>query len=662
MSVAQYLSPDHPPFDLVVFDEASQIPVWDAIGVLARGKQAVIVGDPKQLPPTTFFQRSEGEVGVGDEELEDLESILDECIAARIPTLDLNWHYRSRHESLIAFSNYHYYGNRLLTFPSPDTEGRGVSWRHVPDGVYDRGKSRTNRREAEEIVAEIVGRLRNPALSQRSIGVVTFNQVQRDLIEDLLEAERRTDEALELFFSRERNEPLFVKNLENVQGDERDVILFSITYGPDALGRQAMNFGPMNRGGGERRLNVAVTRAKQEVIVFSTLRADDIDLAKSRARGVKDLKNFLEYAERGIQALAEARIVDAVADFDSPFEEEVYRALADKGWILHKQVGCSGYRIDLAVVDPEAPGRYLLGIECDGANYHRAKTARDRDKLREAVLRDLGWELHRVWSTDWWRDPAREIEKLLVTIDRIIEEARVSTAEDEPGSFEVPHAKVQPSSGSAPAVAHNPGAAASPPPAEMLSRSVAAPMLPPYEALPITLKGSQEAFRDSGSFMEILNVIGKVVKKEAPILLSLATRRVLEHWGFERVSDQAAAKVERLIPERKVRKDVRDGEVVLWPTAAQPEAWRGARGPAQRDGDTRAIGEVPICEIADGLHAALRATESLPRGELIRETIQLFGCDRLGALVLERFDLAIERELAAGRLREDGQGIGSTRD
>jgi len=413
MSVAQYLSPSYPPFDVVVFDEASQIPVWDAIGAIARGKQAIIVGDPRQLPPTTFFQRAaDDEEAPADDVVEDLESILDDCMSARIPWLPLNWHYRSRHESLITFSNYHYYANRLLSFPSAHIDGLGVSWRHVPNGVYDKGKSRTNLAEAEAITAEIVRRLRDPELSAWSIGVVTFNEAQQTLIENLLDAERVKDPSLEEWFAEGAEEAVFVKNLENVQGDERDVILFSICYGPDAQGRVAMNFGPMNRDGGERRLNVAITRARREVVVFSTLVADQIDLSRTRARGVSDLKRFLAYAQHGPSAIAEAIQLDPDADFDSPFEEAVHEALVQRGWHIHKQVGCSSYRIDLAIVDPAAPGRYLLGVECDGANYHRAKTARDRDKLREGILRDLGWKLHRIWSTDWWVNPEREIEKL----------------------------------------------------------------------------------------------------------------------------------------------------------------------------------------------------------------------------------------------------------
>jgi len=310
----------------------------------------------------------------------DQESILDECLAARLPQLHLRWHYRSRNEGLIAFSNHHYYDNSLLTFPSPHLE-QGVSFRHVP-GVYDKSKSRTNRIEAEALVSEMVRRLLDPVLSSVSIGVVTFSQAQRDLIADLLEVERRNHKEIERFFDPENPDRVFIKNLENVQGDERDAIFFSVGYGPDAAGKVSMSFGPLNRDGGERRLNVAVTRARKEVVLFSSLKPEQIDLARTRARGVQDLKCYMEYAERGMAAIREAIARDPSADFDSPFEQQVCEALRAKGHTVHAQVGCSGYRIDLAVVDPECPGRYLLGIECDGANYHRSRNARDRDDPR----------------------------------------------------------------------------------------------------------------------------------------------------------------------------------------------------------------------------------------------------------------------------------------
>lgn len=424
LSVAQYLDPALPPFDLVIFDEASQIPVWDSVGAIARGHQLIVVGDPKQLPPTNFFARKADADGDEDEEnlpQEDLESILDELMGAGMRHKRLKWHYRSRHEGLIAFSNRIYYENDLFTFPSPVTGHGGVAFHHVSDGCYDHGKSRTNRVEAEALVEHLVRRLRDPQHSKRSHGVVTFSMAQQALIEGLLEAKCREYPEIEKFFSEDSSkgfEPVFVKNLENVQGDERDVILFSICYGPDAAGKVSLNFGPLTRAGGERRLNVAITRARQEMVVFSTLRADQIDPNRRKANGVRDLKYFLDFAERGPVALTAATSVSGEASAESEFERLVADRLRREGYEVHHQIGCSGYRIDLAIVDPKAPGRYLAGIECDGATYHRAQTARDRDKLRQAVLEGLGWKLHRIWSTDWWHDPEKQIRHLIDSLTK----------------------------------------------------------------------------------------------------------------------------------------------------------------------------------------------------------------------------------------------------
>ena len=325
----------------------------------------------------------------------------------------LQWHYRSRHEGLIAFSNRRYYENDLLTFPSPFTGLGGVVFRHIPNGCYDHGKSRTNRIEAEALVDELVKRLSDPAHSKYSYGVVTFSMAQQMLIEGLLEERRRAQPELEKFFTEAATdgvEPVFIKNLENVQGDERDVIFFSICYGPDASGKVSMNFGPLTRSGGERRLNVAITRARQEIVIFSTLRGDQINLARSQAAGVRDLKHFLDFAERGAAVLMPG--ASTIPAIGGDFELLVAESIRQEGFEVHHQVGCSGYRIDLAVVHPRKKGCYLLGIECDGATYQQAKTARDRDKLRQAVLEGLGWKLHRIWSTDWWHDPEKQIHHL----------------------------------------------------------------------------------------------------------------------------------------------------------------------------------------------------------------------------------------------------------
>ncbi len=411
MSVAQYLDPSHPPFDLVVFDEASQIPVWDAIGALARGRQAVVVGDPKQLPPTSFFSRGEDE-SIAEDDIQDLESILEECMGAQVPVHRLSWHYRSRDESLIAFSNERYYGGDLVTFPSNGEDAGGVHVRFVENGVYQKGTSRTNPVEAQAVVDEVVSRLlaAGPdSADAGSIGVVTFNQAQQQLILDLFEEAQRAHPKIERYFNDSEVAGVFVKNLENVQGDERDLIVFSIGYGPDAKGRVSMNFGPLNKDGGERRLNVAITRARCEVLVFTSLRSDQIDLARTSARGVRDLRAFLRFAEDASRDQGAAAGARKSRD---PLVQSIAQALMDRGWSVDLEIGRSDVRLDLALRDPADPTRYLLAIETDGANYERAATARDRDRLRTDVLDSLGWSVHRLWAVDWWRDRDGEIAKI----------------------------------------------------------------------------------------------------------------------------------------------------------------------------------------------------------------------------------------------------------
>lgn len=413
LSIAQYLPPDQKLFDVVIFDEASQIPVWDAVGSIARGRQVIIAGDNKQMPPTNFFARADDDPDGDFDVIEDLESILDEMLASGIPRHDLNFHYRSRREDLIAFSNQHYYDNRLITFPAPDAAKRGVSLVR-PEGFYARGGARHNEGEAKAIVAEIVRRLthKDDNIRKLSIGVVTFNTEQQTLIEDLLDKARGEDPSMEWAFNNEYGvDPVFVKNLETVQGDERDVILFSVTYGPDRSGHTTMNFGPLNRQGGERRLNVAMTRARAEMMVFSTLDPNQIDLSRTSARAVADLKHFLEYAERGPAVLG-ALPTGSLGDFESPFEAAVARELRIKGWEVQPQIGVSKFRIDLGIKHPDEPGRYLAGVECDGAMYHSSAVAKERDKVRQAALERLGWTLFRVWSTSWWVNKPGEINDL----------------------------------------------------------------------------------------------------------------------------------------------------------------------------------------------------------------------------------------------------------
>ena len=386
----------------MIFDEASQIAPWDAVGVIARGKQVVIAGDPRQMPPTSFFDR--GSDSIEDDTESDMESILDECLASGVPSFSLDWHYRSRLESLITFSNHRYYDAKLVTFPAPEVRPSAVSLKHV-NGVYAKGAGQQNQIEAKAIVQEIVSRLKAPgyAASPYSMGVITLNISQQQLISDLLDAERRSHRDIEPYFQEDQPEPVIVKNLETMQGDERDLIILSIGYGPTEpeSNTMSMNFGPLNREGGWRRLNVAITRSRREMLVYASFDPSMIDLNRTNVRAVRDLKHFMEFAKDGPKAIAQA-VMGSVGGYDSLFEQAVADALRQRGWGVIPQIGESRFRIDLGIVHPDRPGDYLVGVECDGATYHSAATARDRDKVRAAILEGLGWKLVRVWSTDWW--------------------------------------------------------------------------------------------------------------------------------------------------------------------------------------------------------------------------------------------------------------------
>ena len=425
LSIANYLDPDSVAFDLVVFDEASQVRPVDALGALLRAEKAIVVGDSRQLPPSSFFDRmvqsNDDDEDDGESVTADIESILGLFASRGAPSRALRWHYRSRHESLIAVSNQEFYDGDLVIFPSPDVgrEATGLRFHHLPDAVYDRGRSAANQREAEAVAEAVMEHaIKTPGLS---LGVAAFSQSQARAIEDRLEMLRLQDDSGEEFFATHPEEPFFVKNLENVQGDERDVIFISVGYGRDATSQVSMNFGPLNNPGGERRLNVLITRAKHQCHVFTNLRADDIDLGRTRSVGVRALKTFLAYAETGVMPVDAPYESDFIVD--SPFQREVARRLESLGYQVHQEVASGGKFVDIGIVDPQRPGRYIIGIECDGASYHSSRFARDRDRLREEVLEGLGWTLHRVWSTDWFTNSGRELGR---TVEAIEEASRLT--------------------------------------------------------------------------------------------------------------------------------------------------------------------------------------------------------------------------------------------
>jgi len=419
LSVAQYLPPNSMKFDVLLVDEASQLRPEEALGIIGRTKQVVIVGDPKQLPPTSFFDTLKDESD-NDEDtiLDESESILDSCIDLYSPVRRLKWHYRSQHESLIDFSNQHFYDNDLIVFPSPtsiSSNELGLKHTYIENAIYQGGAGkRYNKLEAKIVIEHIEKQIKE--FPDKSLGIGTFNTSQRDLIQQLIDEKEKINPLVASYILKwkDSSEPFFIKNLESLQGDERDVIFISTTYGPDKdTGKVMQRFGPINQDSGWRRLNVLITRSKQKMHIFTSMQSSEILINENSSRGVIALKSFINFLETGI-LFNKPKLIDGKG-FDSPFEESVYQLLSDIGVISVPQVGVAGYFIDLAIVSEEGED-FILAIECDGATYHSSKSARDRDRLKDEVLNKLGWKVYRIWSVDWYRNRQNEVQKLIKII------------------------------------------------------------------------------------------------------------------------------------------------------------------------------------------------------------------------------------------------------
>ena len=418
MSIAQYLDSEkyESYFDYVIFDEASQLKIEDAFGALLRGKNYVIMGDTKQLPPTTFFDSS---VEADDDEDEiysavGIESILEHA-KITLETKMLKWHYRSRHDSLIAVSNKEFYNNELYVYPSStkSTEDLGLKLVYNPDTIYEKGRSASNPQEAEEILDYLFELLKKYG-DTKTIGIATFSKKQQNLIDDKLQERLEDDDTFSSYFEDKKNK-FFIKNLENIQGDEKDIILISMGYGFDEDHKISMNFGPVNKDGGERRLNVLISRAKEQCIVFSNFKAHDMKIEKTTPQGLKSLRTFLYYAEKG--EFPQNNDIDDYSE--ARFEQYVFDTLTEHGYNVDMKVGTAGYKIDLAVVDPTDEDEYILAIECDGQSYHSSNSVRDRDRLRQQILENLGWNFYRVWSTDWYQNEKEATKRLLDKLEEV---------------------------------------------------------------------------------------------------------------------------------------------------------------------------------------------------------------------------------------------------
>lgn len=651
LSVAQYLPADGPPFDLLIFDEASQICTHDAIGTLARAKQVVIVGDSRQLPPTSFFTRNfEEEETPNENDVEELESILDEAVAKQLPQQWLGWHYRSRHQALIEFSNQHYYENRLHIFPAAEYRADlGVRWNPVPEGVYYssgcevRKQERTNPKEAETLVAYLVERLLAGKHEDRSFGVVTFSMSQQQLIQDMLDEARGKYPDLEPHF--QGAEPVFVKNLENVQGDERDEILFSIGYARDQKDRLRMHFGPLSIAGGERRLNVAITRARSQLRVFSTLTHDQIDLGRTSAKGAAHLRDFLRYAA-SFGSSHELQV--PLVKFGSAFERELATAVESMGYAVHTQVGCGGYKLDLAVLDPRQPNRYLLGIEGDGEPYHAAHTARDRDRLRRQVLEGLGWRLHRVWSLDWILDQPREIQRLKATLEQAASAAPPTqetpivpgppTAVPATNSYEEPQ-MIQSKVMEAPSSLY---------PIQDTARQWAGDIFQEVALDPV-LDDVPESFYLPQTRVRVVAQILLVVEGEGPLHLDDLAGKLVRTWGWQALTRRGRDHVEQILKSMARSTLLRVRGSFLWPTNLDPAVFKKVRrtpeGREPRDPD-----RIPPEELANAMIEVLRRNISMGEEDLLKEIAKFFGFKRVTSRMLDALRPGIQVLLSEGHI------------
>lgn len=640
LSAAQYLDTDREPFDLVVFDEASQLPTCKAVGALARGRSAVVVGDPNQMPPTAFFK---GDISNGDaSEEDDLESILDECLAIGMPQTHLLWHYRSRHESLIAFSNSQFYENRLYTFPSVNDRESRVRLVQT-DGFFDRGGSRQNRAEAQAVVEELLRRFRTPGLRKASVGVVTFNISQQNLIDDLFTEACTRDGELEKW-AFERTEPLFIKNLENVQGDERDVILFSVGYGSDREGKVSMNFGPLNREGGWRRLNVAVSRAREEMTVFSTITHEQIDLTRTNSRGAAALKAFLAYARNGSIKAASQSLNQRE---ESGLADNICHLLQRSGYRVQQQVGHSAYRIDIGVVDPRDGGRYLAGILLDGPSYRDAKTVRDRELGQESVLKGLGWELIRIWSIDWLDNPRKEADRLLERLDQLKKRSPASAGSDTEGVQTVQDAP-EPVEQKNEKPEGPPKTAGQPKPKPLSEENI---QLYHGAKLPEIRMSIEEYI--SPQFENIVSEkIKLVMKTEAPVSESLLMKRVLQSCGIPRGSGRIYTHSMELYRSLGIRITEQEGGRFLWREDQDPDNYSGFRVTGE-GANRREARDIPQQEAANGVCAILEEQIGMPKADLLREAVKRFGYMRAGAQALASMERGVEWAVKSGRITVD---------
>lgn len=627
ISVAQYFDVNTKHFDILIFDEASQLPTCEAVSALARAKQSVIVGDPKQMPPTSFF--STIKLDEENMEVEDLESILDDCLSLSVPSKYLLRHYRSKHESLIAFSNVNYYENKLLTFPSSDDLNRKVKY-HQIKGFYDKGKTRTNKFEADEIVEYIQSHYSNSLKRKLSIGVVTFSQTQQNLIEDKLQKLFMSDPKLEEY-ANESNEPLFVKNLENVQGDERDIILFSVCYAPDEEGKMSMNFGPLNRDGGWRRLNVAITRARYEMHLFSTLHADQIDLSRTSAEGVAGLKAFLQFAEKGHLSVRPEDVQEALNK--QHLSASISKKLQEKGLEVKCNIGTSGFKVDIGIVHPNKPQQYILGVVIDGHYYYNAQTTNDREMVMPSVLKALGWNIHRIWTIDWFENSDK-------IIDTIVEKVKQLQTQTEVKEEKIAEPVVEP--------AFEPIKAM---PEEFTPITITSKQKP-YVAAALTSVSSanSETIFEFQNRNSIKQQIKSLVDTEAPISKSLLYKKVLQAWNTSRAGARLDKHLEGVIKEMNITQTTHH-QPFYWGSNTTLDFYRS------NDIEKRNMEDIAPEEVIVALEEVVTNNLSIEEDELLRYLARTFGFAKVGKQIDTLLRYTIDTAVKQDKVKRENDRI-----
>lgn len=645
LTVAIHLPPSMPPFDMVVFDEASQVKPEDALCAISRAKQCVVVGDTRQMPPTNFFDNvadddddsDEDETTLAAKHMESVLSLMNSAVHQSVRKPDLRWHYRSLDPRLIQPSNEIIYDNRLVVFPSASSElaGRrtGVYWNEVK-GVYAPGSSkRYNEIEAEAVCEAVLCNMRERP--GESVLVAAMNKQQADLIYFKLQAAERTaGDVFERHRVRHPFEPLDVKNLETVQGDERDVVFVSVTYGPDDTGVVHQRFGPINSEGGERRLNVLFTRARQRCEVFSSMRSDQIKVSANQS-GVAAFKRYLQFAESGSTDIA----IPTGRSTESPFEQQVLHELNLLGYEVHTQVGTEGYRIDLAVVDPDVPGRYILGVECDGATYHSARSARDRDKLRQAVLERRGWNIHRIWSLDWWQGRQGEVKRVAKRIESLRSLQPAATAPE-----------VEPM----------------PPPLIVMEsngpKEETPPLARPYVVTPpyprsqpnwLLLHSGQVAENFASQSQEVSiefwdymkSVVRHMAEHEGPIHREFLIHKLREVLGYKRLKSANRIWVESQLPVWTAGLQT-DGESYWF----SPKQATGIRDWGTAPDEFRKVDYLPTIEIANAIRLAVKASIEIRPEEIAQVVMKLLGFKRVTEPMRVRVLEVVDQLRQAGQL------------